>query len=313
MSEANRIVRGPFHEDFRNLSPGVNSVRSRFQYFRPDNLSEALAFLEEHGKETALLAGGTDLMIKIRSGELSSRFVMDVSRVEELREVHRTRDSLNIGAAVTYTEIMDNLAVASCAPVVAKAAAHVGSLQIRNVGTPGGNVANASPAADSVPAMMIHNTWVKIQTASYTRVEPLSAVITAPYKTSLRPNELITSFILEPLPETFRCSFQRIARRRALSVARVNAAVAGMEDENGFIADVRITAGSITPSPTRQTPAEEYLTGKAPNLKLFMEAAQLVSQEMIRRSGVRPSTQYKKPAVEGLILKCLMEVFFNEQ
>jgi CO/xanthine dehydrogenase FAD-binding subunit len=287
-------------------------LRSKFEYLRPDTLSEALTFLDEYGKETALLAGGTDLMIKIRSGELSARFVLDVSRIEELRQVKQTSDSLNIGSAVTYSEIIDHPSVAACAPALAGAAANVGSLQIRNVGTLGGNVANASPAADSVPAMMVHNTWVKIRNASSTRLEPLSDVIVAPYKTNLRPNELIISLILEPLPETFRWSFQRIARRQALSIARVNAAVTGGKDRSGLIAEVRISAGSITPSPARQTLAEDYLTGKTPNLKNFMEAAHLASQEMIRLSGIRSSTQYKKPAVEGLILKCLMEVFLNE-
>ena len=287
-------------------------MRSRFAYVRPRSLQEALDFLARHGAETSLLAGGTDLMIAVRSGELTTRFVMDVSRLDELRTIEKTNGLLAVGAAATFTEIADNPEVNRWAPVLARAARCVGSAQIRNVGTLGGNVANASPAADSVPPLVVHAARTDVRSASSERTLLVQEFITAAYRTNRRPTELIVRFLLEPLEPGFQWSFQRIARRRALSVARANASVLGKVNSDGSIGDVKLSVGSITPQPCRMTAAEEHLKGKVPDLTLIREAAGKVSQEMIRRSGPRPSHEYKRQAVEGLVIKALSEIFLDE-
>jgi CO/xanthine dehydrogenase FAD-binding subunit len=284
-------------------------MRSQFEYVLPRSLKDALDFLADHGSQTAVLAGGTDLMVAARNGEMAGRYVVDISRLEELRSVVVTEGVLSIGAGVTYTEIMNSPEITKCAPVLAQAARCVGSVQIRNVGTLGGNVANASPAADSVPPMLVHRAKVQIRSASSARNEPLEKVIIGPYRTSLKPGEVITRFDLEPLGAEYRWNFQRVARRRALSVARMNAAALGRLNSSGIVDDVRLSVGSITPEPGRMAEAEDHLKGKAPNLLLIHEAAEKVSQEMIRRSGLRPSTEYKRSAVEGLVVKALTELF----
>ena len=247
-------------------------------------------------------------MIEIRKGGLRSDYVMDVSRLEEIRAVFRSDETLMVGAAATYTEIMENREVQQHAPVLALAASQVGSRQIRNAGTLGGNVANASPAADSVPALLVHNARVNIQSAFGQRVERLEDVVTGPYGTNLGAGELIVGFILEPLPD-YRSGFQRIARRRALSIARINAAAAARLDSDGKVGDVRLSLGSVTPRPCRMTPAEDHLLGKIPDNATIREAAAMVSREMVRLSGIRSSTEYKRPAVEGLVVKTLSDVF----
>jgi CO/xanthine dehydrogenase FAD-binding subunit len=269
-----------------------------------------MQFLSRWGSEAAVVAGGTDLMISVRQGELKSAHVMDVSRLEDLRTISHTGESLVIGAAVTYTEVINNPLVRENAPVLVLAARRVGSVQIRNVGTLGGNVANASPAADGVPALLVHNTWVKIQSEFEDRVEPLEKVIIGPNSTNLKPNELIIGFILEPLPN-HRFEFQRIARRRSLAIARMNAAAVGKVDSDGIVTDIRLSVGSITPRPCRMTDAEDHLKGKAPDEGVIKEASGKVSREMIRQSGIRSSTEYKRPAVEGLVLKTLSSMFLS--
>lgn len=251
-------------------------------------------------------------MISVRNGQMGSAYVLDISRLEELRTVTLTKETLVVGAAVTYTELIANREAIEHAPVVTLAARRVGSLQIRNVGTLGGNVANASPAADSVPALLVHNTWVRIQSAFEERVEPLENVIVGPYSTNLKPGELIIGFILEPLPD-HRAEFQRIARRKALSVARINAASVAKVDADGVVTDIRLSVGSITPRPGRMTAAENSLRGKVPNEKVIREAAAEVSGEMIRQSGIRHSTEYKRPAVEGLVVKTLSRLFESHE
>lgn len=287
-------------------------MRSQFEYILPRSLKEALDFLVDHSSQTSILAGGTDLMIAARNGDVASRYVVDVSRLEEMRAIAVTEGALSIGAAVTYTEIMNSPQIAQWAPILARAAGCVGSVQIRNAGTLGGNVANASPAADSVPPMLVHGAKVQIRSASSERCEPLERVIVGPYRTSLRPGEIITRFIFEPLGDEYRWNFQRIARRRALSVARINAAAIGRLDSRGVVDDLRLSIGSITPEPSRMTSAEDHLKGKVPDPSLIQEVAEKVSQEMVRRSGVRDSTEYKRPAVEGLVVKALTELFIKQ-
>jgi len=287
-------------------------MRSRFEYILPRSLKEALDFLKDHGSQTSIISGGTDLMIAARNGDVASRYVVDVSRLEEMRTIAVTDGTLSIGAAVTYTEIVNSPQIAQWAPILAQAAGCVGSVQIRNVGTLGGNVANASPAADSVPPLLVHRARVQIQSASSERSEPLEEVIIGPYRTTLKPGEVIMRFTLEPLGDEYRWNFQRIARRRALSVARMNAAVIGRLDSSGVVEELRISVGSITPEPSRMTGAEDHLKGKVPDPLLIREAAEKVSLEMVRRSGVRASTEYKRPAVEGLVVKALTELFIKQ-
>ncbi len=283
-------------------------MRSRFEYFRPRSLKEALDFLALHGSEASVLAGGTDLMILIRRGEVNSKFVMDISRLDELKTVQRTDATILVGAALTYTEIINSDVVKELAPVLVEAAGYVGSVQIRNVGTLGGNAANASPAADSIPPILVHNGRVVIQSASSERIVPLQHFIVGPYRTDLNPNELITGFQLDTVDGDHRYGFERIARRKALAIARINAAAMARLDSTGVIEDLRLSVGSITPQPTRMSAAENHLKGRRPNIATIQEAAEIVTQEMIRKSGIRPSTEYKKPAVEGLVIKALSRV-----
>ena len=113
-------------------------MRSRFEYILPRSLKEALDFLGDHGSQTSIIAGGTDLMIAARNGDVASRYVVDVSRLEEMRTIAVTEGTLSIGAAVTYTENRNSPQIAQWAPILAQAAGYVGSVQIRNVGTLGG-------------------------------------------------------------------------------------------------------------------------------------------------------------------------------
>ena len=286
-------------------------MRARFEYFRPESLISALQFLEAHGDQTSLLAGGTDLMIAARNGELKSRFVLDISRLDELNRIEKIDGLCAVGAGVTFTEISNSPEILKCAPLLARAAKTVGSPQIRNLGTIGGNVANASPAADGVPPLVVLRTRAHIRSFSSERTPFVEELITAPYRTSLKPDELIVRFLIEPIPSGCRWSFQRIARRKSLAIARANVAVLASLGSQGIVEDLRLCVGSILPQPARMRMAEETLKGNVPNPELIRRASETVSAEMIRRSGIRPTTEYKKPAVEGLVIKALSETLLE--
>ncbi|MEJ2716016.1 MAG: FAD binding domain-containing protein [Deltaproteobacteria bacterium] len=284
-------------------------MKSQFTYIRSESLEQALDFLARNGPETSLLAGGTDLMIAIRNGEMFSRYVLDISRLPEARVIQLSEGRLQIGAAATFTEIIRSSVVQASAPVLVSACKCIGSTQIRNAGTLGGNVANASPAADGIPPLVVHRARALLRTASTERLVPVEELVTGPYRTSIQPGEVLIHFLLEPVSATYRHSFQRVARRRALAIARMSVAAIASLGTDGIVTDLRLSPGSVTPAPCRMTAAENHLLGKRPDSELIREAAEMVSLEMIRQSGIRHSTEYKKPAVEGLVVKALTELF----
>ncbi len=289
----------------------MNEIRPRFKYFRPKDLSEAIDFLSLHGSESKILAGGTDLLIAIRNGGMSSSYVVDVSGLDELRQVSVKEGRLEIGSALTYSEIMRHPVIQRYAPALIRAGSQVGSLQIRNAGTLGGNVGNASPAADSVPAMMVHGALVKLKDASSEFSEPLGSFIVGPYRTNLRAGSIITGFSLEIWPDGFKWSYNRIARRRALAISRAGAAAMALVGPDGTLSRLKLSLSSITPQPSLMNMVEDQLIGQVPDKYAISEAARMVAQEMVRISGERPSFIYKKPAVVGLTIKTLEEIFFE--
>lgn len=284
-------------------------MRSVFQYIRPSSLEDAIQLLADRESESIIFAGGTDLMPAFRKGDIECKYVIDVSRLKELKGIGVDKGSLVIGAAVTYTDIVENKLIAEYAPVVAAAARCVGSEQIRNVGTLGGNVGNASPAADGIPALMVHNAQVEIIRNGEFLIKPLSEIVVGPYQTSLMPGDLITKFLLEPLAAPYRSVYRRIGRRRAMSIARINLAAVAVTESSGLVADFRMSIGSMTPQPYRAYSAERMILGKRLDRDLVAEVAALSSQEMVKRTGMRPSFEYKKPAAEGLIISSLYELF----
>ena len=280
------------------------------EYVRPENLYEALEFLKERGRETSVVAGGTDVMVDLRSGALQARYLLDVSRLSELKGIKSEGDELRVGAGVTLSEIYDSKTLSRLAPALQKAAFIFASKQIRNVATIGGNVGNASPSADTLPPLIIHEAKAVLRNINGERVVPIEDLSTGPYKSALSENELIIRFILRPVEGMFT-DFQKIARRKELAIARISMAVLADKDETGRISFVRLALGSSTPTPRRMQTVEDFLMGKQPNEALLWEAGQIMTERMIEISGRRPSTDYKEKAVQGLFVRMLYPLVEN--
>ena len=286
-------------------------MRGHFNYLRPDCVTECLDILSQHGTETAILAGGTDVMISLRAGAKKPRIILDISRLPETRLVEPHGETVRVGSTLTYSELIDHPIIKNEFPALCAAMGCVGSLQIRNVGTLGGNIANSSPAADSIPPMMLRDAEIIIQKKGSSRIQKLEKLIVGAYSNTLEPDELITGIILRKIKKGYRESYQRIGRRKSLSIARINAAILGRLNDSGVIEDARISVGSVAPSPMRMTNVESHLKGRKPELKTILEASRMIAQEIIDLVGVRHSTEYKQPAITGLALKCLEDVFLD--
>lgn len=286
-------------------------MRSEVEYVKPSTLEEAVGFLSRHGPETKPLAGGTDLLIDVRSGELKARYIMDVSRLPELSGVAVTREGLSVGAGVTISEIARSETVSRLAPALRKACITFGSPQVRNTATIGGNIANASPSADTFPPLIVHEAAVVLASLGGERRIPVEESAAGPYKSIVGPDELIVRFILKPAEGRFS-EFLKIGRRKALAIARVSMAVLAEKDGEGTIRFIRFCLGSSTPVPCRIREVEEFLTGKIPDETVVAEGGRLAAEKMIEISGRRPTAVYKEPAVKGLFMRLLYPMVKNE-
>ena len=273
-------------------------------YARPESLYEALLFLKTHGIKTRPLAGGTDVMVDLRAGKLKSEYLLDISRLKELQGIGLTKDGLSIGAGVTVSEIYNSPLVAENAPSLIKACAFFGSPQIRNVATIGGNVGNASPSADTVPPLLVHEARAVLASENGERTVALANLFEGPYRSGIRPDELLIRFILEPADGRFT-DFQKIGRRKALAISRMSMALLADAKEDGTLGTVRLALGSGTPTPMRMEAVEAFLKGKRADRQTVESGSRLMAEEMVRITGRRPSTEYKEMAVQGLFLRIL--------
>jgi CO/xanthine dehydrogenase FAD-binding subunit len=279
-----------------------------FEYQSPETLAEACRILEKWGRTGKIIAGGTDLVISLRKGESQPQTLIDVTRIPELRQIEEAEGKIRIGAAVTHGEIASSKLIQRYGKVLSDAASWVGSPQVRNLGTIGGNIVNASPAADTLPALMVLDASGKVISSRQVRELPLSELFQGPYQSSLNSDELLVEVSFPKLGSDFRTGFIRLARRAAMAISRLSVAVAlRMARGEDRVEEVRISAGAVTPTPHRMSDAESILAGKTPDEETMKKAAQCISKKMIRWSGVRPSSAYKAPVVEALFLRCMRQ------
>jgi CO/xanthine dehydrogenase FAD-binding subunit len=275
-------------------------------YIRPQTLPEALAFLSEKAPDTTILAGGTDVMVDMRSGDLDRQYLLDVGRLAELRQIEFDEGQLTIGAAITINEIGHSELIMRHAPALQIAADKFASRQVRNIATIGGNVAHCSPCGDTIPPLLVHDAEAVVVSPADQRNVPIEEMAGGPYHCTLRPNELITNFILKSKPEAVEfADFQKIGRRKELAIARMSmAAMVGRESDRS-ISFIRFALGSCTPTPHRFRDIEKYLFGKIPDEKMLWQAGQILSAGMLEITGRRPSATYKEPALQGLFMRMM--------
>lgn len=273
----------------------------QFSSLKANSTEEALSCLSSLD-DTAVVAGGTDLLVRMKKGE-AHRNVIDITGVKELAGVSERDGIVSLGACTTHAALAADPIIAAFSRGLGIACSGVGSPQIRNMGTIGGNLVNASPAADSIAPLLVHNASVILKSQDGTRTQGLGAFITAPYKTTIHGKELLTTVTFDALPG-YSEGYRRVARRAALAISRLSVAWA-IRAEDGVFVDARIAIGSCTPLPFRPLDAETYLKGKRREKRAAQEAVKMVIDAIRRISGERPSFVYKLPVVRDLLLSVL--------
>ena len=278
-----------------------------FDLHRPKTVAEALDLLAEFGAEARVLAGGTDLMLALRARPgLKLKNIVDLSGLAELSFIREEGDLVKLGPLTTMARVAQSPLIASRAGLLAAAAAAVGSPQIRNRGTIGGNVANAAVCADTVPPLVALEAQVKLERRGGERWLSLPDFITGPNRTVLEPGELLTEIAFTRLPATASWGVMRLARRQAMAIARLNVAVVLDRDGEGVVTAARISPGAVLARPGRIAAAEEVLLGRRPDPALISRAAAQVG-DALAAAGRRWSTPYKEPAITALTERAIKQ------
>ncbi len=293
-----------------------------YKYYRATKLadiSEKLLLHSEGSEQPGLvkiLAGGTDLLVQIFEKDRALQnltAVIDISSLTHaLRYIREEQDHIRIGALATHTDIGESPIIAKHIPFLQDACNTVGSPQIRNKGTLGGCICNASPAADPLPPLVVAGTVVVIQGPRKTRKLSIEEFYLGKGAVSLEAGEFVKEFIVQKIPQTMNTAFIKVGRRKALAIARLNVAVAVQVHASGIIEDVRIAPGCIFIKPHRVTSAEDALFGKKAHRRVCAQAGILVGKAMIEETGVRWSTEYKLPAIEGIVEEALLRAMSKE-
>ena len=276
-----------------------------FDYVRPPTLEHLLEGLLQAGSEGAVLAGGTDLHVKIRAGATSPKVLFDISTLAPFRGIVEQGDHLRIGAAVSMAELINSAVIQRKAPSLAVSAAHMSSRQIRNRATLGGNIITASPAADAVPPLLAADATLVLASSAGTREVTLGEFLMGPGKTSMRKNEVLTEVVISAEGTGTRSCFVKVGRRKAQAISIIN--LAGRIDigQDGLVRDARIALGAVAPTAMRARMAEEALMGRTPSAKNLAEAAALAAEECRPITDVRATRSGRRRLVEAWTLRLL--------
>lgn len=281
-----------------------------FDYLEPSSLSEAVSLLDHYGKDARIFAGGTDLLVTMKKGELNPRYLIDIKGIPGQDYIrYDEKEGLRIGALTTIRQIETSRVIQESFLPLAQAARALGSIQIRNRATIGGNLCNASPAADTAPPLLALDAAVKSVGSQGERVLPLERFFVGPGSTVL-DKEILTEIIIPHPTLHTQGIYLSISRRRAVDLALVGVAVvAALDPDKGEWKAVKIALGAVAPTPVRAHLAEKVLEGKRMDAGLIQEAALIASEkETYCISDVRASDWYRKEIVRVLVQRALEHV-----
>jgi CO/xanthine dehydrogenase FAD-binding subunit len=262
------------------------------EYYVPKTTQDCLEAASAFGDGAYYLAGGTDLVVKMRSGALSPEAVIDLSHVDGLDKITQTDKETLIGAMHRLTPL-SRLATVKGVEVICRAAGHVSSIQVRNMATIGGNTCNASPSADTVPALIVMDAQAVVAGPKGTRRIPLAEFFAGPGRTSMEKGELLTAFAIPREDDITEADYQKFSIRGDSDIAIIGAATRVSVDADGTITKARVALGAVAATPIRAHKAEEILTGQKLSAELVAEAAKAAAEEARPISDQRAAREYR--------------------
>jgi carbon-monoxide dehydrogenase medium subunit len=279
----------------------------KFEYYEPSTIEEALHLLSELGGNAKVLAGGTDLLVRMKQKVDRPSHVISVARVPGLEEIiPRNGHGVTVGAGVTAAALSRSELLMDRFTPLALAAGRLGAPMIRNRATIGGNLVNARPAADLPPPCMVLNASLKLKSLSGERDVPIMDFFRGPGETTIEPNELMVSINMETPPPWSGGAYIKLGARKTLEISMVNVAtLVTLQSPDGPIVDARIALGAVAPTPVRAYAAEELLIGETPSDELFQRAGEVGVGMCSPITDHRGTMEYRCMMIEVLTKRSL--------
>lgn len=272
------------------------------EYFAPPNTAELKKLLKKKKKDAYILAGGTDLLVKLRHKTINPSCLIDIKNVKGINSITDNKKHITIGAGVTLNQLAENLLIQKNYPALAEGARNIGSYQIRNRATLAGNICNSSPAADTTPALLIYDAKINIISGSGKRTVSIHKFFTGPGKNILKQNECVESITL--LAVKSKSVFYKFSRRRAVDLSTVCLA-AGVFGE-GKKRSIRTAVGACAAITARATKTEKHLNKKGLNETAIKEAANFLPLKPI--SDLRGSADFRTKIAKELFMRAMGEL-----
>jgi len=282
----------------------VRAHPADYELVAPATLQAVLSLLAQEPGQWLPIAGGTDLMVQYAAGKLATRKLVSIWNLPELRRIEVFPDEVQIGAGCTFTDLRKNEIVAGEFSLLAGAASWTGGIANQNRGTLGGNIVNASPAADSLPALLVYDSELILVSARGERRVPYANVHLGYRKTQIQSDELIRSVCLPRRFSRYYAHTRKVGARKAQAIAKVCFAALGSV-ENAEVADVRLAMGSVAPVPLRLTETERVIMGKRIDPDLMQLAAKTAANEIRPIDDIRSTVRYRARVAGNLVAEFL--------
>ena len=278
-------------------------LTTKFDFHAPSSLDEAFSLLETHRGDVKLLAGGTDLIPQMKMRRVEPGHIINLKRIPDLSGIKQYNGSIHIGALTRLIEIEKSKLIAEKVPLLTETVKAMASVQVRNLGTIGGNICNASPAADTAISLIALGAKAQFASSTGIRFVPIEDFFTGPSRTIMKYDEILTGISVPIKTENTGSSFIKIGRV-VLDLATVNAAVS-LTLDGDLIRNVRVAIGAVAPTPLRLMVVEDYLVGKSPSFEVFEAAGELASEIVKPISDVRSTAEYRKAVSKTIIMDTL--------
>lgn len=268
----------------------------------PETLEELLPVIDNSNKRIA--AGCTDIMVAVKAGKLEYKTVIDINEIKEIKKIYETETSVYIGSNVTISTIIENKLVNDNFPLLIEAVKTIGSPQIRNRATLGGNIGNASPSGDSILALTVLDARVMLKSTEGEREVNIKDFILGVGKKDLKNNELIEYIVLDKKFQGYKCFFEKVGLRNAMVISVASIGILYKTEKN-IISDIKIAYGAVAPKVIEITEAEKYLTGKELIEENLLNAGEIIEKKVSPIDDVRASGEYRKAICKNLLLRLI--------
>jgi len=282
-----------------------------FEYLAPKNLKEACSFLKEHGDKARVMAGGTDLLVGMKQRIMRPQVVIGLKSLPDLDSIsYRDGQGVSLGALATHRSIVDHPSLRRDFGGLWTACSKIGTPQVRNMGTVGGNLCNAAPSADTAPPLIASQAALKLAGLEETRTLPMEDFFVGPGRTALRPGEILVEIDVPRPPSRSALVYHKLPARSAVDIAAVGVAVfLALAPGKETCEEVRIALGAVGPTPLRARSAEGVLRGERLTDQAIEKAAQMASADARPISDVRASAAYRSEMVKVLTREAVKQAF----